>query len=186
MSTSVSINLDLTGIEALLGSIGKVTTPSEVLDPIANDVTVAIANPAATATLAGVQTTDADSINVYGQSGRQFVTILAGTADAGRLAEYLIRPIPEYWFSSVEVLLNSIGTASRDAVAELEIGDQIRVSKRFPAVTNPVVEELFVEGVEHDISVDRHVVRLYCSPASLYENFILNTSQLNDETYGLG
>lgn len=186
MTTNVPISLDLTGIEALLGSIGKVTNPSEVLDPIANDVTVAVANPAATATLDGVQSTDAASIAVYGQSGRQFVTILANTTQAGLLAEYLVRPVPEYWFSSVEVLLNAIGTADRDAVAELDIGDQIKVSKRFPAVTNPVVQELFVEGVEHDISVDRHVVRLYCSPASLYENFLLDTSELDDPAYGLG
>ena len=186
MTINVPISLDLTGIEALLGSIGKETGVIEVVDPILNDVTVAIADPNATTTLDGVQSTDAASIAVYGQSGRQFVTILANTTQAGLLAEYLVRPVPEYWFSSLEVLLNGIPAGDRDAVAELEIGDQIRVSKRFPNVTNPVVQELFVEGVEHEIGPDRHVVRLYCSPASLYENFLLDTSELNDPAYGLG
>jgi hypothetical protein len=98
----------------------------------------------------------------------------------------LVRPIPEYWFSSIEVLLNAIPAIEMDAVAELEIGDQITVSKRFPNVTNPVVQDLFVEGVEHEITADRHVVRFYCSPATLYEPFLLDTSELDDPSYGLG
>jgi len=84
------------------------------------------------------------------------------------------------------VLLNAIPAIDMDAVAELDIGDQITVSKRFPNVTNPVVQDLFVEGVEHEITADRHVVRLYCAPASLYDAFILDTSELDDNAYGLG
>ena len=185
MTINVPISLDLTGIEALLGKIGKQPNVTDVVDPIVNDVTVAIADPNATTTLSGVNSSDSDSITVYGQSGRQFVTILANTTEAGRLAEYLVRPVPEYWFSSIEVLLNAIPAGRRDAVAELEIGQQIRVSKRFPNVTNPVVQDLFVEGIEHEVGVDRHVVRLYCSPASLYRCFVLNLSDLDNPDYGL-
>ena len=183
---SVPISISLDGIERLLGEIGKQQTVTTITDPIVNSVSVAVADPAAVGTLAGVEASDAASISVFGPSGRQLVTILANTAEAGELAEYLVRPNPEYWFSSVEVLLNGIDDADRDTVAELEIGDQIKVSKRFPNVTNPVIQELFVEGVEHEITVDRHTVRLYCSPATLYETFILNTSELNDPAYGLG
>jgi hypothetical protein len=171
---SVSITLDLDGIDKLLGAIGKQDTVTTVQNPIQNSVAVAVADPTATTTIAGVEASDAASITVYGRTGRQIVTILANQTQAGLLAEYLVRPAPEYWFSSIEVLLNGIDGADRDKVAELDIGDQIAVSKRFPNVTGPVVQDLFVEGVEHDITVDRHVVRLYCSPASLYELFRLN------------
>lgn len=183
---SVPITIDLNGIEALLGSIGKQTTVTTVADPIVNEVTVAIANPAATTVLDGVQSTDAASVSDFGRQGTQIVTILADVPFAQDLAEYLIRPLPQYWFSSIEVLLNGVSDADRAVVAELEIGDQIKVSKRFPNVANPVVQELFVEGVEHEIGVDRHVVRLYCSPAELYEEFLLDTSELDDPAYGLG
>ena len=183
---SVPISISLDGLDRLLGEIGKQQTVTTITNPIVNSVSVAVADPAAGTALAGVEASDANSITVYGPSGRQLVTILANATQAGILAEYLVRPAPEYWFSSIEVLLNGIADADRDAVAELEIGDQVKVSKRFPNVTSPVVQELFVEGVEHEITVDRHTVRLYCSPASLYENFILNTSELNDPAYGLG
>ena len=183
---SVPISVSLDGIDRLLGEIGKQQTVTTITNPIVNSVSVAVADPAAGTALAGIEAKDADSITVYGPSNRQLVTILANTTQAGLLAEYLIRPNPEYWFSSLEVLLNGIDDADRDTVAELEIGDQIRVSKRFPNVTNPVVQDLFVEGIEHDITVDRHTVRLYCSPASLYELFLLDTSELDDPAYGLG
>jgi hypothetical protein len=171
---SVSITLDLDGIDKLLGAIGKQNTVTTTQNPIQNSVSVAVADPTATTTIAGVEASDAASITVYGRTGRQIVTILANQTQAGILAEYLVRPAPEYWFSSIEVLLNGLSSGDRDTVAELDIGDQIQVSKRFPNVTNPVVQDLFVEGIEHDITVDRHVVRLYCSPASLYELFRLN------------
>jgi hypothetical protein len=164
----------LNGIDKLLGQIGKQDTVTTTQNPIQNSVSVAVADPTATTTIAGVEASDAASITVYGRTGRQLVTILANQSQAQSLAEYLVRPAPEYWFSSIEVLLNGLSDGDRDTVAELEIGDQIAVSKRFPNVANPVVQELFVEGVEHDITVDRHVVRLYCSPASLYELFRLN------------
>jgi hypothetical protein len=183
---SVGITIDLNGIDKLLGEIGKQNTVTTVQNPIQNSVAVAVADPTATTTIAGVEASDAASITVYGRTGRQIVTILANQSQAQSLAEYLVRPAPEYWFSSIEVLLNGLSSGDRDTVAELDIGDQIQVSKRFPNVTDPVVQDLFVEGVEHDISVDRHVVRLYCSPASLYELFLLDTSELDDPAYGLG
>jgi hypothetical protein len=183
---SVGITIDLDGIDRLLGAIGKQDTVTNVQNPIQNSVSVAVADPTATTTIAGVEASDAASITVYGRTGRQLITILANQTQAGILAEYLVRPAPEYWFSSIEVLLNGLSSGDRDTVAELDIGDQIQVSKRFPNVTNSIIQDLFVEGIEHDITVDRHVVRLYCSPASLYDEFLLDTSELDDPAYGLG
>jgi hypothetical protein len=94
--------------------------------------------------------------------------------------------LPQYWFSNIEVLLNGLGDADRDTVCELEIGDQIRVSKRFPNVAQPVVQDLFVEGIEHIINQSSHTVRIYTSPADLYELFLLDSSELDDSEFGLG
>jgi len=49
-----------------------------------------------------------------------------------------------------------------------------------------VVEDLFVEGIDHKISPSNHTIVLQCSPADLYTQFILNTDELDDETVGLG
>lgn len=168
----------------------KAEQDNVVVNPIVNEVTVVIADSGAFSTpsfqLDAVTATETASVADFGRQGGQIVTILADVPFAVELAEYLIRPLPQYWFSSIEVLLNGVEDADRGTVAELEIGDQIRVSKRFPNVANPVVQELFVEGVEHEIGVDRHVVRLYCSPAELFELFRLDTSELDDPAYGLG
>jgi hypothetical protein len=181
-----NFTLDLAELDALLAGFGKQPTTTTNLNPISNEVSVAVSNPAAVTVLDGVQATDAQSIADLGRSSVQYVTILQDVAFAADLAEYLVRPIPEYWFSSIEVLLNAIPALDMGAVAELDIGDQIAVSKRFPNVTNPVVQDLFVEGVEHEITADRHIVRLYCSPAGLYLFFVLDTNELDDVAFGLG
>lgn len=156
---------------------------------IANVTTVAIAdsNAGPGDTLDGYQATDADSVATYGvQAGNVLVTILAAPGDAAALAFYLQRPAPDYWFSDIEIQFHRLTDAQRDTVAVVDIGDLIKVSKRFPNVTNPVVEDLFVEGVEHQITPSGHTMKLYCSPATIYADFLLNTSALDEQAYGLG
>jgi hypothetical protein len=176
--------------DLLLAGLAKQRQTPRVQDPIVNEVTVVISDNDVFTTpsfqLTAITATESASIADFGRQSNQIVTILAEAPFAVDLAEYLIRPLPEYWFSSIEVLLNGVPDGVRGSVAELEIGDQIRVSKRFPKVADPVVQELFVEGVEHEITVDRHTVRLYCSPAALYELFLLDTSELDDPAFGLG
>jgi hypothetical protein len=61
------------------------------------------------------------------------------------------------------------------------------VTKSFPVgvVPQTVTEYLFVEGIDHEITVDQHTVTIYTGPASTYLQFILDTSTLNNDTYGL-
>lgn len=189
---SVSISIDLDGLGALLGDFGKQPTPvtPQLTAPVLNNVTVAVAasrDPLAPQpALEAIQSTDTDSVTSFGQNSAQVVVIVEDTTFARDLAEYLVRPLPQYWFSNIEVLLNGLGDADRDTVCELEIGDQIRVSKRFPNVAQPVVQDLFVEGIEHIINQSSHTVRIYTSPADLYELFELDSSELDDTEYGLG
>jgi hypothetical protein len=57
----------------------------------------------------------------------------------------------------------------------LEIGQQIAVTKTFPAgvVPQTVTEYLFVEGISHNITVESHVVTIYTGPASTYLQWVL-------------
>ena len=133
--------------------------------------------------------TDENSIDTFGvQETPIVITLLATIDDAGQLAQYLLRSVPAYWFGNLEVFLNPLSDANKALVANLEIGQQIAVRKTFPAgvVPQTVTEYLFVEGIDHDITVDSHIVTIYTGPANTYLAFILNTSKLNDATYGLG
>jgi hypothetical protein len=189
---SVSISIDLDGLGALLGDFGKqpTTVTPQLTAPVLNNVTVAVAasrDPLAPQpALEAIQSTDAASVSSFGQNSAQIVVIVEDTNFARDLAEYLVRPLPQYWFSNIEVLLNGLNDGQRLTVCNLEIGDQIRVSKRFPNVAQPVVQNLFVEGIEHIINQSSHTVRIYTSPADVYDLFLLDVSELDDTEYGLG
>jgi len=160
---------------------------------VINTVNVAIA-PAAPTTLdptpqtTYATATDQASIDAFGVNETDIViTLLATIADAGALAQYIIRSVPAYWFSNLQVQLNSLTDTQKSTVATLEIGTQIAVIKSFPAgvVPSSVTEYLFVEGIDHEITPDQHLVTIYTGPATTYIAFILDTSQLDDSTYGL-
>ena len=165
----------------------------ETSQSVVNVVNVAIAPPAPTALDPTPDTeyataTDNDSVETFGvQETPIVITLLATIEDAGELAEYLIRSVPAFWFSNLAVSLNTLSNADKTIVANLEIGQQIAVTKTFPAgvVPQTVTEYLFVEGISHRVTPETHVVTIYTGPASTYLQFILNTSELNDSTYGL-
>ena len=186
---NVPFTIDYDALEAVFGKFGKPVDGVYEGPAITNVSTVAIADSDAVPgdTLDGYQATDTDSVATYGvQAGNVLVTILAAPGDAAALASYLQRPAPDYWFSDLEVQFHRLTGGQQDTVAVLEIGDLIKVSKRFPNVTNPVLADLFVEGVEHQITPSGHTMRIYCSPATVYSDFILDTSALDDLAYGLG
>jgi hypothetical protein len=166
----------------------------ETTQSVVNTVNVAIAPPAPTALDPTPDTeyataTDDASIDIFGvQETPIVITLLATIEDAGTLADYLIRAVPAFWFSNLDVSLNTLSDANKTLVANLEIGQQIAVIKSFPAgvVPSTVTENLFVEGIDHRITVDQHIVTIYTGPSTIFTEFILNTSTLNDATYGLG
>jgi hypothetical protein len=153
----------------------------ETTQSVVNTVNVAIA-PAAPTTLdptpqtTYATATDTTSIDTFGVSETPIViTLLATIADAGALAQYLLRANPAYWFSSLRVQLNSLSDADKAIISTLEIGQQIAVIKTFPAGVVPatVTENLFVEGIDHEITVDQHTVTIYTGPASTYLQWLL-------------
>jgi hypothetical protein len=166
----------------------------ETNQSVINKVTVALAPDTPTALNPNPDTkfassTDGDSVDTYGQQdGPLFITLLATIEEAGELSQYLLRADPAFWFSNLAISLNTLSDANKNIVANLEIGQQIAVTKSFPAgvVPSTVTEYLFVEGIGHHITPESHTVTIYTGPATTYLQFILNTSTLNDSTYGLG
>ena len=153
----------------------------ETSQSVVNTVNVAIAPAAPTALDPTPETTyatatDDNSVDTFGvQETPIVITLLATIADAGALAQYLIRSVPAYWFSNLSISLNTLSDANKDIVANLEIGQQIAVTKTFPAgvVPQTVTEYLFVEGISHNITVESHVVTIYTGPASTYLQWVL-------------
>jgi len=155
----------------------------ETSQSVVNTVNVAIV-PAAPTTLdptpqtTYATATDEDSVETFGvQETPIVITLLATIEDAGALAQYLIRSVPAYWFSNLAVSLNTLSEANKNIVANLEIGQQIAVTKTFPAgvVPQTVTEYLFVEGISHNVTVDNHIVTIYTGPASTFLQWVLGS-----------
>jgi hypothetical protein len=165
------------------------TNPSVV-----NTVNVAIAPPIPTAgdlqpTIQFAQAVVADSVAEFGvQETPLVVTLLETLDDAGDLAGFLTRPVPAFWFSGIQIIMNGLTDAQRTTIGNLDIGSQVSVTKTFPAPSTPstVTQLMALEGISHDITPDRHIVTLYPNPARIYTNFIVDTDELNDDTKGLG
>jgi hypothetical protein len=160
---------------------------------VINQVNVAIAPPAPTAgnlntTIQYAQAIAADSVAQFGtQSTPIVVTLLETLDDAGNLAQYLVQPVPKFWFGNIRIIMNGLTDAQRTTITNLDIGSQISVTKTFPKSTPSTVTQLMaLEGISHDISPDRHIVTLYTNPARIYTYFIVGTDVLDNQAKGLG
>ena len=160
---------------------------------VVNTVNVAIAPPIPTAdnlqpTIEYAQAIAAESVAEFGtQETPLVITLLETLDDAGDLAGYLIRKVPAFWFSGIQIIMNGLTDAQRTTIGNLDIGSQVSVTKTFPNSTpSTVTQVMALEGISHDITPDRHIVTLYPNPSRIYTNFIVDTDELNDDTKGLG
>jgi hypothetical protein len=151
------------------------TNPSVV-----NTVNVAIAPPIPTAdnlqpTIEYAQAIAAESVAEFGtQETPLVVTLLETLDDAGDLAGYLIRKVPAFWFSGIQIIMNGLTDAQRTTINSLDIGSQLSVTKSFPNSTPSTVTQIMaLEGISHDITPDRHIVTLYPNPSRIYTHFIV-------------
>jgi len=96
-------------------------------------------------------------------------------------ATYLLDPYPEARYNSVETVFGALTDAQRDTVAVVDISDTITIEKTFitGATTTVLAQELSVEGIEHEITLTGHRVRLFTSPTTIVYELILD-----DNTYG--
>jgi hypothetical protein len=96
-------------------------------------------------------------------------------------ATYLLDPYPEARYNSVETVFGALTDAQRDTVAVIDISDTISIEKTFitGATTTVLAQELSVEGIEHEITLNGHRVRLFTSPTTIVYELILD-----DALYG--
>lgn len=105
-------------------------------------------------------------------------------------ATYLLDPYPEARYNSVETVFGALTDAQRDTVAVVDISDTITIEKTFVtgATTTVLAQELSVEGIEHEITLTGHRVRLFTSPTTIVFELVLDDAQYGtiDTTNVLG
>jgi len=110
-------------------------------------------------------------------------SLLHSDPAALELATYLLDPLPEPRFTSLNTAFVMMTNAQRDTVATIDIGDTISIFKSFAPGTNPasLSQNLSIEGIEHTINVDRgHTVTYFTAPTTVVYQLILD-----DPTFGI-
>jgi hypothetical protein len=104
---------------------------------------------------------------------------LLDDSEVADAATYLLNGTPEPRYNSVETVLGALTTAQRDTVAIVDINDTITIEKTFITgqTTTVLAQELGVEGVEHEITLDGHRVRLFTTPTVIVYELILDNAQ---------
>ena len=126
--------------------------------------------------------TDSASISEYFKQSLSISnSLLSSDAQALALSDYLLDPIPEPRFTSMSSTFAALSDAQKDALAIMDIGGSVSLTKTFPNGTPlAVTQALAIEGIDHRINVaSGHRVTLYSS-----QTVVLNDFVLNDITYG--
>ena len=109
-------------------------------------------------------------------------SLLSTNAQAATLADYLLYPIPRPRFTSVSTTFASLTDAQKTALAPIEIGQTVSITKTFTSGTPlSVNQDLAVEGIDHVIDMNTgHRMTLWTSPTVILDQLILN-----DITFGV-
>jgi len=168
---------------------GVVRSSSIRSDSIVNEVIVIIApNPDVPAPDTQ-STTDSTSQENYGIQSISIVDSLLSTEEqALELAEYLLRPEPNFWYTGLGLDMGALTSVQRNVISTLDIGTLVAVTKSYKYGTpSTVTKRLYVEGIEHSITPTGHKVKLYFSPVGFSQkwNSINATLQWEDVASGL-
>lgn len=131
---------------------------------------------------------DATSQDRYGVQSISLESLLATDADADILADYLIRPDPNFWFTGLSVNMSRLTEVQRDIVATLDIGSFVAVVKQQQFGTpSQITKRLYIEGINHRLTTQNHIVELYFSPVGFSQQWEDVTASLTwqDVTPGL-
>jgi hypothetical protein len=151
----------------------SVTSSSIRPDSLVNEVVVIVQPNPSEPSPTGQTVVDANSQTLYGiQAIVIDNSLLATNQDAQLLAQYLVRPEPNFWFTGLGIEMHALTDAQRDTVAQLDIGSLVTVRKSFKFGTPSNVEKrLFIEGIEHTLTPRGHVVQLYFSPVGFQQEW---------------
>ena len=126
---------------------------------------------------------NADSISQYfTQTEAIDASLLSTDAQAATLASYLLYPTPKPRFTNVSTTFASLSDAQKTALAPIEIGQTVTITKTFTSGTPlAITQDLSVEGIDHAINMATgHRMTLWTSPTIVLNDFILD-----DITFGI-
>jgi hypothetical protein len=152
---------------------GTVRILSIRLDSIVNETTVTVAPNPAEPTPTPQTTQDITSQDNYGVQTVAIVdSLLATDEDAELLADYLLRPDPNFWYTGLSVNMHRLTSAQRATMATLEIGSFVSVTKSYTyGYPSSVQKNLYVEGITHRITPAGHIMELYFSPVGFSQEW---------------
>ena len=158
-------------------------------DSLVNRVTI-IVSPNPLQPVPSIQTVESlVSQDNYGVQGIDIEgSLLATDADAEILADYLIRPDPNFWFTGLGIEMARLTNTQRNTIATLDIGSLVTVVKRQKFGTPSVITKtLYVEGIEHRITTGAHTIALFFSPVGFLETWgdVTDTLRWEDVADGL-
>ena len=139
-----------------------------------------VVNRAVVAGLSGTSSTasNAGSIALYFiQTTSILNSLLHDATEIQEAALYLLNPLPEPRFTSVETKFLMLTDAEKDTLATIEIGDTISIEKTFPsgAGTTQLTQDLSVEGIEHHLDfATGHRVLYSTAPTTILYDLILD------------
>jgi len=158
-------------------------------DSIVNDVTIIVQPNPAQPTPTEQTTTDTPSQENYGVQSIQITdSLLATDADAELLADYLLRPDPNFWFTGLSLNLHRLTSDQRNTVAQIDIGTFVSVIKTQAYGTpSRVVKNLYVEGIDHRLTPSGHHIDLHFSPVGFSQEWqeVTATLEWQDVASGL-
>lgn len=142
-------------------------------DSIVNDVTIIVAPNPAQPTPTEQTAADTTSQDNYGIQSIQITdSLLATDADAELLAEYLLRPDPNFWFTGLSINMHKLTSGQRTTAAQLDIGTLVQVVKTQEFGTpSRITRNLFIEGIQHRITPSTHHIDLYFSPVGFSQEW---------------
>jgi hypothetical protein len=163
-------------IEALQTVYGAETVLNRISVQIAGGTASSIANGTASQTEYGIKN--------FSLTDVPLVNDAAGSALANNLLTTY--ETPEVNYTEVGILVNRLTQAQQNIVACFEIGDLLQVEKIFTVGTpTSVTKSVVIESIRRQISPSRHQIVLGLGKVDLLLPFILDTSTLDDATYGL-
>ena len=132
---------------------------------------------------------DATSQTKFGVQTLSFSNVPLNTLAAGSaLAQNIVDKYkePKIRFDQISTSMNACGTALFATVLALDVGDVVEVTKTYTAgLPLSRTDTVFIESVTHDITPSDHRIRFGLGQAQVILPFLLNTSELDDTTYGL-
>jgi len=101
---------------------------------------------------------------------------LLDDAEVAAAATYLLNGTPEARYNSVETVFGALTATQRDTVATVDISDTVSVERTFITgnTTMTLAQELSIEGVEHEITLNGHRVLLFTSPTTIVYELLLD------------